>query len=84
MQNLSTELPDSISFEAVDIHDDQANLINFFDEGTSFKIKIGLAVREYDPCLLSNFNFRNPDSFKINITTAGLEEVRSVLMYQLL
>lgn len=41
-------------------------------------------MREYDPCLLSNFNFRNPDSFKINITTAGLEEVRSVLMYQLL
>ena len=41
-------------------------------------------MREYDPSLLSNFNFRNPDSFKLNITSAGLEEVRAVLMYQLL
>ena len=29
-------------------------------------------------------NFRNPDTYKLNITDAGLEEVRGVLMYQLL
>ena len=81
LPNLSCFLPDSISFEQVDILDDQADIINYFDEGPSHLIKIGLAVREYDPCLLSNFNFRNPDSFKLNITTAGLEEVRAVLMY---
>ena len=56
-------------------------MINFFDEGTSHSINIGLAIKEYDPCFLSNFNFRNPDTFKFNITDAGLEEVRSVLMY---
>lgn len=39
---------------------------------------------EFDPVFLSNFNFRNPDTFKINITTSGLEEVRAVLQYQLL
>jgi len=59
-------------------------MINYFDEGTSHTINIGLAVREYDPSFLSNFNFRNPDTFKMNITSAGLEEVRGVLMYQLL
>ena len=80
----SVTLPDSISFDPVDIHDDQAELINFFDEGTSHSIKIGLAINEYDPCLLANMNFRNPDSYKLNITDAGLEEVRGVLMYQLL
>ena len=78
------QLPDGVNFEAVDIHDDQGELINYFDEGTSHTVEIGLAAREFDPCLLSNFNFRNPDTFKLNITDAGLEEVRAVLMYQLL
>ena len=68
----------------MDIHDDQSEVVNYFDEGTSHTIDIGLAAREYDPCLLSNFNFRNPDTLKINLTDAGLEEVRGVLMYQLL
>ena len=59
-------------------------MINFLDEGPSHNTVIDLAIREFDPCLLSNFNFRNPDTFKLNITDAGLEEVRAVLMYQLL
>jgi hypothetical protein len=46
--------------------------------------RIELAIREFDPTLLSNFNFRNPDSFKMNILTAGLEEVRAILHYQIL
>ena len=41
--------------------------------------EIELAVREFDPSLLSNLNFRNADSLKINLLTAGLEEVRAVL-----
>lgn len=82
--SLDIWLQDSVSFENVDIHDDQEGLVNFFEDGTSYNIDIGLAVKEYDPSLLANFNFRNPDSVKLNITDAGLEEVRSVLMYQLL
>ena len=46
--------------------------------------KIELAISEYDTNLLSNVNFRNPDSFKINILTSGLEEVRAILHYQLM
>ena len=42
---------------------------------------IDLAVREFDQTLLSNLNVRHPDAFKINILTAGLEEVRAILLY---
>ena len=68
----------------MDIHDDQDGMVNFFDDGPSHSTPIGLAIKEYDPAILCNFNFRNPDSFKLNITDAGIEEVRSILMYQLL
>lgn len=84
MKSMSVSMPDAISFDPVDIHDDESANINYFDDGTSHSVKIGLAAREYDPNLLSNFNFRNPDTFKFNITDAGLEEVRAVLTYQLL
>lgn len=84
VKNTTPFLADSVSFEAVDMPDDLNDVINYFDEGTSHSIDIGLAVREFDPSLLSNFNFRNPETFKLNITSAGLEEVRGVLMYQLL
>lgn len=46
--------------------------------------KIGLAIREFDPALLSNFNFRNPDALKINVMNSGLEEARIILSYQVL
>ena len=46
--------------------------------------EIELAVREFDSRLLTNFNFRNPDSFRINLFDSGLEEVRAILSYQLL
>jgi len=42
---------------------------------------ISLAVVEFDCCLMSNFNFRSPDTLKINTLTAGLEEMRAVLQY---
>ena len=59
-------------------------MINFIDEGPAHQIKIGLDIKEFDPVLLSNFNFRCPDSFKFCITESGLEEVRAVLTYQLM
>ena len=55
--------------------------INYCEDGPAHLDSIYLAVREFDPALLSNFNFRNPDSFKINILTSGLEEVRAILHY---
>ena len=36
--NLEVFLSDCINFDAVDIHDDQANMVNFFDDGTSHSI----------------------------------------------
>lgn len=51
------------------------------EDGPSHLEKIDLAIREFDPALLSNFNFRNPDSLKLNILTSGLEEVRAILQY---
>jgi hypothetical protein len=41
-----------------------------------------LAIKELDPTLLSNLNFRNPDAFKIMVTNSGLEELRLILHYQ--
>jgi hypothetical protein len=34
-----------------------------------------------DPVITSNLNFRNPDAFKMLITTSGLEELRCALHY---
>ena len=61
-----------------------ADMVNYVDHGPSHGERIGLAVREFDHALMSNLNFRNPDSFRINILTAGLEEVRAILHYQIL
>jgi hypothetical protein len=55
--------------------------VNFFEHGPSHLDRIDIAIAEFDSGLLTNFNFRNPDSFKINILTAGLEEVRGILQY---
>jgi hypothetical protein len=60
------------------------DLIDYLDEGPAHGLDIGLDIKEFDPSLLSNFNFRNPEAFKYCITTAGLEEVRAVLAYQLM
>lgn len=59
-------------------------MVNFIDHGCGHMYNIDLAIKEFDPAILSNFNFRNPDAFKINILTSGLEEVRAILQYQLL
>jgi hypothetical protein len=46
--------------------------------------RFGLAISEFDSALLTNINFRNPDTFKLNILTSGLEEMRAILSYQLM
>lgn len=60
------------------------NFVNFMDHGCAHNHQIDLAIKEFDPTLLSNFNFRNPDAFKLNVLTSGLEEVRAILQYQML
>lgn len=67
-----------------DQSDSDANNVNFVEHGPSHMDTIELAAREFDSGLLSNVNFRYPDSFKVNILTAGLEEVRAILQYQIL
>jgi len=43
-----------------------------------------LTIKEFDPALLSNLNYKHPDAFKMSVLTSGLEEVRAVLAYQLM
>ena len=82
-KNIKIELSDSISFDSLDTLESNVKTINYVDDGPASHEQIGLAIKEFDPLLLSNFNFRNPDSFKFNILTSGLEEVRAILQYQL-
>jgi hypothetical protein len=65
-----------ILFDQVPSSETEVGLVNFVDDGPSHMTRIGLAVSEFDSSILSNFNFRNPDSFKLNLLTSGLEEVR--------
>jgi hypothetical protein len=58
-----------------------AEYVDYLEEGPASGLNIDLAICEYDPKLVSNFNFRHPDAFKMCITTAGLEEVRAALTY---
>ena len=58
--------------------------MDFLEDGPSHQDEIALAICEFDQKLLTNFNFRSPDSFKLNCLTSGLEEVRAILYYQLM
>ena len=55
--------------------------INYVDDGPASHLQLGLAIKEVDPTLLSNLNFRNPDAFRLMVTNAGLEELRVILHY---
>ena len=83
-QNIKVELADSISFIDLDTLKGGDRVVNFLDEGPAAHLKIGLAIREFDPNLLSNFNFRSPDTLKFNVLDSGLEEVRAILQYQMM
>lgn len=74
---------ESIAFLPLD--DDPENpKVNYSNDGPGTSVTIGLTVREFDSSLLSNMNYKHPDSFKMSILTAGLEEVRAVLAYELM
>ena len=68
---------EGITFEL----NEEEDRINYIDHGPSHMEDIGLSIKEFDPILLSNLNFRHPDTFKLNILTAGLEEIRGILQY---
>lgn len=78
------ELSDGINFELFSPDEDTHQYVNYIDHGPSHQDKIKLTVREFDLGLLSVMNFRNPDTFRLNILTAGLEEVRAILAYQIM
>jgi len=79
LSDQKVEFKDGISFDP--LSNDDTRFVNFIDHGPSHLDSIGLAVREFDRALLSAMNFRNPDSFRLNILTSGLEEVRAILAY---
>ncbi len=81
LSDQKVELSDGISFDP--LNNDDATFVNFIDHGPSHLDTIGLTVREFDRALLSAINFRNPDSFRLNILDAGLEEIRAILAYQI-
>ncbi len=83
-RNTNTQIGEGITFDQLSPAESEVEIVNFIDHGPSHQENIGLTVREFDKALLSNLNFRNPDSFKLNILTTGLEELRAVLYYQLL
>jgi len=76
-RNIKVELDSSVSF--IPIKEADKTCINFVDHGPSHHLNIGLAIKEFDPELLTNFNFMNPDTLKFNILNSGLEEVRGIL-----
>lgn len=58
--------------------------INFIDEGPASGINIKLAINEFDPTLRSHLNFSDPEAFKAMICPLGLEELRVVVLYELM
>jgi hypothetical protein len=75
---------ESISFAELGDPGDGPGKINFLDDGPGHQCDIGLTIREFDPALLSNLNYKHPDSFRMSVLTSGLEELRAVLAYQLM
>ena len=74
-------MTDCINFDPLNNDEHSLQIVNYFDHGPSHLDRIGLSVQEFDNTLLSSLNFRNPDSFRLNILTSGLEEVRAILAY---
>jgi hypothetical protein len=60
---------------------EEVKQLNYFDHGPGSMKDIDLAINEVDRALASNINFRSSDAFKILITSAGLDELRTVLHY---
>lgn len=64
--------------------EEEENKINYLNDGPGAGVRIDLAVREFDPALLSNMNYKHPDSFKLSVMNQGIEEVRAALAYQIM
>jgi len=73
---------DQINFDNYLIDQSHSNSLNYIDYGGAMFIDLELAINEFDPTLRSNLNFRNPDSFKMLATSAGVEELRAAVHYQ--
>ena len=54
------------------------------DDGPVGVIDTELAIKEFDPTLASALNFANPEAFKALVCPLGLEELRTVVRYELL
>ena len=78
-KSFKVDLADIINFVSIGVNDGDKKLINYVDDGPSHQMTFDLAIKEFDPVLLSNFDFLNPDTLKLNILTSGLEEVRAIL-----
>lgn len=72
---------DSINFETQGI---TKGKINFLDLGKGTILNLALPVKEFDSTLLSNLNFTHGQAFQLLITDLGVEELRSVLHYQMM
>ena len=72
---------ESLAFEHGLLAEDE---INYVDDGPASMLNIELAINEIDPTMASNLNFMSMDAFKMMITNSGLEEVRTVLHYQMM
>lgn len=82
--NLRTSTDESISFAPLIDTEEEETKINYLNDGPGAGVRIDLAVREFDPALLSNMNYKHPDSFKLSVMNQGIEEVRAALAYQIM
>ena len=77
-------MTDSIAFPPLEDDAEEPPSVNYVDHGPGHGITIDLVASEFDPDLLSNMNYKHPDSFCLSVLTSGLEEVRAVLAYQIM
>ena len=62
------------------------NWTNFVDSGPGLETAIPteLSIKEFDPTLTSILNFADPEAFKALVCPLGLEELRAVVMYEVM
>jgi len=62
------------------------NWRNFVDTGPGNETAIPteLSIKEFDPTLTSILNFADPEAFKALVCPLGLEELRAVVLYEVM
>jgi hypothetical protein len=58
--------------------------VNFIEDGPGNDVPIKLAINEYSKSLRSCINFTDAECFKAMILPLGLEELRSVVAYEVM